>query len=102
MPIAKADLEKMNELLVNGSTIANIHRKFSQYDYWEIYWEVSDFSFLGKKRRITNRIRKLANSRNPTERNELAEETQTLLNELYEQLKVNSRKLRDIDRALRK
>ena len=48
----------MNDLVTKGTTIADIHRKFPKYDYWEIYWEVNDYSFLGKKRMITNRINK--------------------------------------------
>ena len=38
MAIKKADLGKMNELLANGTTIAEIQRKYPKYEYWEIYW----------------------------------------------------------------
>ncbi|WP_262730446.1 hypothetical protein [Alloalcanivorax marinus] len=92
----------MNEALRNGSTIAKIAQKYKQYDYWEIYWEVSDASILGKKRTITNRIKKLVSTRKKEDRELLAEEAQELLNELYEQLKDNSRKLVDVDRILRR
>ncbi len=102
MAIKKAELEKMNEMLSNGSTIAQIQRKFSDNDYWEIYWEINDFSFLGKKRMVTNRINKIANSKDPSECRKLANETKELLNELYSQLKTNSKKLIEIDRVLRK
>ena len=102
MAIKKAELKTMNEMLSNGSTIANIQRKFPKYDYWEIYWETNDFSFLGKKRMITNRINKIASSKVPSERRILASETRELLNELYSQLKINSKKLIEIDRVLRK
>ena len=62
----------MNDLLTKGTTIADIHRKFPKYDYWEIYYEVNDYSFLGKKRMITNRINKIAKSKKPSERRELS------------------------------
>lgn len=100
--IKKIDLEKMNELLMNGTTIAEIQRKFPKYDYWEVYWEVNDYSFLGKKRKITNRINKIAKSKVPQTRRELAIEARELLDELYSQLKINSKKLIEIDRVLRK
>ena len=102
MGIKKADLEKMNEMLEKGSTFAQIQRKFPKYEYWEIYWETNDYSFLGKKRMITNRINKIANSKSRKERREIAKETKEYLNELYSQLKVNSKKLIEIDRVLRK
>ena len=44
----------MNELLSNGKAFADLARQFPQYDYpqydyWDIYWQVNDFIFLGKK-----------------------------------------------------
>lgn len=102
MPIKNYELDKMNEALRNGSTISKLAQKYKQYDYWEIYWEVSDASILGKKRTITNRIKKLVSTRKKEDREVLAEEAQELLNELYEQLKGNSKKLVDIDRILRR
>ncbi|GKV98938.1 MULTISPECIES: hypothetical protein [Pectobacterium] len=102
MPIKKHDLDKMNEAIKNGSTISNLAKKYQEYDYWEIYWEVNDASFLGKKRTITNRIKKLITTKTIAEREILAEEAQALLDELYDNLKNNSKKLIDIDRILRK
>lgn len=102
MPIKKHELDEMNELLKNGRTIAQLEKKYPQYDYWEIYWEVNDASFLGKKRTITNRIKKLVTTKTKAERELLAEEAQELLNELYNHLKNNSKKLIEIDRVLRK
>lgn len=102
MAIKKADLSKMNELLANGKTIAEIQRNYPKYEYWEIYWEVNDYSFLGKKRKITNRINKIAKSKSPQLRRDLADEAQKLLDGLYSQLKLNSKKLIEIDRVLRK
>jgi hypothetical protein len=59
MTINRHDLERMNDLIGKGATIADIAKKFRKYDYWEIYWEVEDYSLLGKKRSITNRLNKL-------------------------------------------
>lgn len=101
MAIKKSELEKMNEMLTNGATIAKIHRKFDQYDYWEIYCEVNDYSFLGKKRMVTNRINKIAKSKTPSERQKISKEAKILLNELYAQLKINSKKLYKIARTIR-
>ncbi len=101
MVIRKSELESMNDLLAKGKTIADLEKKFPQYDYGEIYWQVSDYSFLGKKRIITNRLKKLVTTKTQAERQELAAEAQELLDELYAQLKSNSAKLIEIDRVLR-
>lgn len=102
MAIKKRDLAEMNDLLAKGNTIAQIAKKYPKYDYWGIYWEVNDFSFLGKKRTITNRLKKLVTTKKRDDREVLAEEAQELLDELYERLKSNSKKLIEIDRVLRK
>lgn len=102
MSISKKVLTEMNDLLAKGKTISQIADKYTDYEYWEIYWEVNDHSFLGKKRTITNRLTKLVSTRTHAKREELAEEAQELLNELYESLKSNSKKLIEIDRVLRK
>ena len=102
MAINKSELESMNDLLAKGKTVADLEKIFSQYDYWEIYWQVSDYSFLGKKRIITNRLKKLVTTKTTeVERKKLAAEAQALLDELYAQLKSNSAKLIEIDRVLR-
>ena len=100
--IKKLELKEMNDLLEKGTTIAGIAKNYPQYDYWEIYWEVNDYSFLGKKRSITNRINKLVANKSKKERQDLAKEAKELLDELYSQLKVNSKKLIEIDQILRK
>ncbi len=102
MAINKTDLKEMNDLLGKGKTISQIAKKYPSYDYWEIYWEVNDVSILGKKRTITNRLKKLVSSKTKADRELLAEEAQELLDELYSTLKVNSKKLIDIDRVLRR
>ncbi len=102
MAINKHDLDAMNEALGNGKTISQLAEEYPQYDYREIYWEVNDASFLGKKRTLTNRINKLINAKTKAERQEIAEEAKEILNDLYRSLKSNSKKLVDIDRILRK
>ena len=49
MAIKKAALEKMNELLTNGTTIAELQRRFKKYDYWEVYWESTTTVFSERK-----------------------------------------------------
>ena len=100
MPIPKADLEKMNELLKNGSTIANIARKFQQYEYWDVYWSVSDYSLLGKKRSITNRLNKLKGKLTNTQRLETIDEINKLVQEIYVLSKHNGKKLIDITKVI--
>ena len=102
MAIKKHELKEMNDLLDKGTTIADISKKYPQYGYNQIYWEVNDYSILGKKRSITNRINKLVNNKSKKERQEIAKEAKDLLDELYSQLKVNSKKLIEIDHILRK
>ncbi|MDP3170971.1 MAG: hypothetical protein Q8M91_11595 [Polaromonas sp.] len=101
MPISKQELEDMNDLLSKGKTIAELAKKYPKYEYLEIYWQVNDYSFLGKKRTISNRLKKLSSSKSSVERKQLAKEAQTLLNELYKQLKHNSSKLAAISNVLR-
>ena len=102
MAINKRDLKEMNDFLGKGKTIAQIAIKYPDYDYWEIYWEVNDVSFLGKKRAITNRLKKLVATNVKAEREVFADEAQEMLNNLYDTLKSNSKKLIDIDRVLRR
>jgi hypothetical protein len=102
MAIKKHELDAMNDHVKNGLTIADISKKFPDYDYWEIYWEVNDASFLGKKRTLTNRINQLVSTKSKSNREEIAEEAKELLNDLYISLKKNSKKLIEIDRILRK
>ena len=102
MAISRRDLSEMNDLLGKGMTIAQLAEDYPAYDYWEIYWEVNDASFLGKKRTITNRLKKLVTCKSRSDREVLAEDAQALLNELYDTLKGNSKKLIEIDRILRK
>src|SRR5699024_3263593 len=99
--ISKAELEVMNDLLGKGKKISDIRKKFPQYEYGEIYLAVNDYSFLGKKRTITNRLKRLVKEKTMEQRKETAAEAQELLDELYCQLKRNSAMLIEIDRVLR-
>jgi len=101
MSISKSELVEMNDLLAKGKKIADLAKKYPQYDYWEIYWQVNDYSFLGKKRTITNRLKRLVTEKTTEQRRQTADEAQELLDELYDQLKRNSAKLIEIDRVLR-
>lgn len=101
MPISKQELEEMNDLLSKGKTIAELAKKYPKYEYSEIYWQVNDYSFLGKKRSISNRLKKLETSKSASERKQLASEAKVLLDELYKQLKHNSSKLATISNVLR-
>ena len=101
MSISKSELVEMNDLLAKGKKIADLAKRYPQYDYWEIYWQVNDYSFLGKKRTITNRLKRLVTEKTTEQRRQTADEAQELLNELYDQLKRNSAKLIEIDRVLR-
>ena len=100
MSISKTELEAMNDLLAKGKNISDIAKKYPQYDYWEIYWKVNDYSFLGKKRTITNRLKRLVSEKTMDTRKETAAEAQELLDELYNQLKKNSAMLIEINRVL--
>ena len=102
MTINKHDLEKMNDLIGKGTTIADIAKKISKYDYWEIYWEVEDYSLLGKKRSITNRLNKLRKKMPRETRIELVDEVKEILNEIYKASKKNGKKLIDIGKILTK
>lgn len=102
MAILKAELEVMNDLISKGKNISDMVKKYPQYDYWEIYWAVNDYSILGKKRSITNRLNLLAKVQTKKDRERISKEAQQTLNELYDLLKSNSTKLLDIDRVLRK
>jgi hypothetical protein len=101
MAISKAELDEMNDLLGKGKKISDIAKKYPQYEYGEIYWTLNDLSFLGKKRMITNRLKRLVKEKTIEERRVSADEAQELLDELYRQLKRNSEMLIEIDRVLR-
>lgn len=100
MAIPQHELKEMNRLLEGGMNISDIWAKHSQYDYWEIYWSVSDYSLLGKKRKITNRINSARRATSQAERDELLNEVNSLVTEIYELTKKNGEKLVDIGKVI--
>ena len=100
MTVKKNDLKEMESQLKTGANISDIAAKYPKYDYWEVYWELSDYSFMGKKRMITNRLNKLKKRLPTGEREQLISEAQEYLDELYYSLKQNSSKLVKINQAL--
>lgn len=80
--------------------IADIWARYSQYQYFEIYWSVSDYSLLGKKRKITNRINSARHTTSQAERNKLLDEVNSLVTEMHELTKRNGNKLVDIGRII--
>ena len=101
MTIKKSDLKEMNYAIKNGDTIVNVAKQYPQYDYMEIYWNLSDTSFRGKKTMITNALNRAKSERKVSVRNEEIDYAKKLINELYRQLRANSKKLRDIDKVMR-
>ena len=100
MAIPKHELTEMNRLLESGMNISDIWSKYRQYDYWEIYWSVSDFSLLGKKRIITNRLNSVRSESSKVKREELLNEINSLVTEMYELTKKNGKKLVDIGKTI--
>ncbi|AYG43037.1 MULTISPECIES: hypothetical protein [unclassified Pseudomonas] len=100
MTIEKHELTEMNQLLEGGMNISEIASKYPRYDYWEIYANVKDYSLLGKKRIITNRLNSLRESPTKAERSELIDEIQTLITEMYDLTKSNGKKLVEISEIL--
>ena len=102
MIIPKATLDEMNGLISKGKTIAYLANKYPAYNYWEIYCQVKDSSFLGKKRAVSNRLKKMVATTNKAEREELSREINSIVDDLYGYLKTNSKKLFQIGRVLSK
>lgn len=100
MAIPQHELKEMNRLLEGGQNISDIWAKHPQYDYWEIYWSVSDYSLLGKKRKITNRINSARTANTPAERENLLDEVSALVTEMYELTKKNGKKLVEIGKVV--
>lgn len=100
MAIKKHELEKMNTLLESGKKYSDIAKIFTQYDYWEIVNEVSVFSLLGKKRMISNRLKKLKSRNSKEEREKLIIEIKGQLDEIYLLAKKNGKKLIDINKII--
>lgn len=100
MAIPQHELKEMNRLLEGGMNISDIWARNSSYDYWEIYWSVNDYSLLGKKRKITNRINSARRTASKTDRERLLKEVSLLVTEMYNSAKNNGKKLVDIGKVI--
>lgn len=101
MAVSDNDLQEMNRLISCGKKISDLARQFPQYDYLDIYWSVNDYSILGKKRSVTNRIEKLRSSTiSNDEKEQILNEIQETVNDLYEMLKANGEKLVEIGQII--
>lgn len=100
MVIPKSEIEKMEKALESGATISEIARSFPKYNYWDIYYELSDYSLLGKKRSLTNRIKKLRKFSNHKQFGILLDEIGDLSSEIYDSGKKSGKRLRDIAKIL--
>jgi len=95
----KRDSDKIAQLASEGKQISKIWSEdFSQYDYWDVYFEVyeaGEKSPVGAKRMITNRLNKLS-SLPKKEQNDLIKEIDELVCYLYSRHKQSQKKLDDI------
>jgi hypothetical protein len=98
MKIKTGTLIKMNRLLSKGKTIAEIHETYPKYSYDELYSQLKHRSFVGTKRMITNRVRKLEFVNARILKKRLISEIEGLIDELYSQLKQNSESLIKIEK----
>ncbi|WP_122828193.1 hypothetical protein, partial [Pseudomonas viridiflava] len=90
----------MNQMLESGVNISQIAIECPSYDYWEMYGSVTDYSLLGKKRIITNRLNTLRDSTTKAERSDLIDEIDTLITEMYNLTKRKKKKLVEISEVL--
>lgn len=97
MEIKKNDLEKMNDMIGKGATIAELAREFP-YDYDDIYNAVGDTSFQGRKTYISNRLKRLEDA--TPENVTIIDEIREMVDSLYEDAKVNGRKLIEIGKII--
>jgi hypothetical protein len=101
MTIKTAHCKTMNDLIEKGATIASIARRFDQYNYHDIQLHLKTSSLLGKKRSISNRLKKLKKNLPRKEKITLIDEIKKTLNDIYELSKKNGEVLRDIRQLIR-
>jgi len=98
------DSKRMIQLSREGKTISKIWEEdFSNYGYWEIYWEVNlagEPSAVGTKRKIRSGLEKLKKV-NPGQE-ELVEEINGLVWHLYHRYKESQHKLDDFRKIIEK
>jgi len=100
--IGKHELQDMDRMIENGATVSEVNTKYPKYDYWEIYSSIGDYSLLGKKRCVSNRLKKLKGQISQSEKETLIDEVQELVDDIYEVSKKNGRKLIDIAKLIGK
>lgn len=104
MAVTKKDSAEMNRLAQEGKQISKIQKEdFKEYSYWDIYIEVygsGERSSVGIKRMITGRLNKLINSPK-NERRLIVKEIDELVWHLYENHKINQKKIDTIRKALK-
>ncbi|MGR3320262.1 MAG: hypothetical protein ACUZ8O_17490 [Candidatus Anammoxibacter sp.] len=100
MAIKIHELKKMTTLLESGVNISDIAKKYKQYDYWEIYLAVNDFSLMEKKLMITNMLNKLKKMVTKEEKEDLISEIREQLDGIYSLAKKNGKKLMDINKVI--
>ncbi|MDP2855779.1 MAG: hypothetical protein Q8N90_01500 [bacterium] len=105
MSIPKKDVEQMKNLAKEGKQISKIvTQDFPQYSYWDIYSEVYGSGMQGAqgvKVMITKRLNQLVKA-NTSERQEIVEELNYLICDIYNRCRSNQSKLDNIRKILQK
>ena len=92
----------MKTLVQEGKQISKIMDDFPALSYWDIYFEVygdGHRSALGVKRMIANRLNRVVNAPKE-ERQRIVDELNGLVWNLYNNHKINQKKIQDIRKAL--
>lgn len=100
MEISRLDSEKMRRLAQEGKSVSKIwSENFPLLGYWDVYLAVrnkGERSAQGIKYMITNRLNKIAESNNSSERAGMVKELSELVWHLYNNHKTNTEKLSKI------
>jgi len=103
MNISKKDAARMQSLAQEGKQVSKIQKEnFPDYTYEQIYaviYEAGGRAAQGIKRMITIRLNEMLHSKKET-RKVLVSETKRLVLDLYENHKMNQKKLDKIRKAL--
>lgn len=104
MAVPKKDSQKMQRLAQEGKQISRIQKEdFRDYSYWDVYIEVygaGERSSRGIKRMIAERLNKLISSPK-NERRIIVSEIDELVWHLYDNHKINQKKIDAIRKALK-
>ena len=92
MSIPAEDLKLMEKMVKEGQDITHIWESTGKkYDYWEIYWSLSDTSIRGNKVIISNRLKTLREKY--PESSDIIDEINESVWSIYESAKSSSSKL---------